>query len=35
MDRINSAEILKLKDEKWLIFGTNNDSLQIFRTLQK
>ena len=33
--RINSAEILKLRDEKWLIFGTNNDSLQIFRTLEK
>jgi hypothetical protein len=33
--RINSAEILKLRDEKWLIFGTNNDSLQIFRTVEK
>jgi len=33
--RINSAEILELKDEKWLIFGTNNDSLQIFRTVKK
>ncbi len=29
--RINSADILKVNGEKWLIFGTNNDSLQIRR----
>ncbi len=29
--RINSAKTIKVKDEKWLIFGTNNDSLQIRR----
>ena len=33
--RVNSAEVIDLKDEKWLIFGTNNDSLQIFRSLKK
>ncbi|WP_445159354.1 VCBS repeat-containing protein [Mesohalobacter salilacus] len=32
--RINSAEVLQLKDEKWLIFGTNNDSLQIRRIIK-
>lgn len=32
--RINSVEKVQVKNEEWLIFGTNNDSLQIFQ-LQK
>lgn len=32
--RVNSIEAINVKNKEWLIFGTNNDSLQIFQ-LQK